>query len=221
MKNGHTILALGLVLSILSGCQRMDTFNDEGMLESFTGVMRITPGVDEDVMSEIITTGIMTYNGNGTEVMVADASGEAFSLRDMLLKNASNEDKEDFKEILALKGMHPEDQLGFSGFRGHVITGSNGKEIKIDQFESSTKGIKELNVQVYGFAKIDKSNKMYIKSKIYIYIELEDLKNKLPELLEFFTYGENETPLTEIEDGKTKISIAEINFEGVALTGLI
>lgn len=211
---------MALVLGF-SGCQKMDSFDDYGMLEAFTGQAKITPGIDDNIMPPITTTYIMTFNSDGETVTIGDSQGEPFSLRDMLLKNASEDIKKEFKEFLPLIDIHPDDQLAFSGFKGSVVEGSNGRLIKINQFAGDTRGLSELNVKVDGYGKIDKKNKMYIETKIDIFINLQDLEEKLPELLEFFTYGENSTPLSQIDDGSTRVNIARIHFNGVSLTGLI
>lgn len=220
MKIQLRLLSLFMCGLSIASCQRMDGFTDVGMLESFTGMVRVTPGISDDMMSEVVTTGLMTFNSDGHRVIIADAKGEAFSLRDMLLKNANEDELKGFQMILSRINIHPDDQLQFSGFEGNVDP-ADKKRVIIDGFSASTNGIKTLNVQVEGVAKIDKSNKMYLWSEIYIYILLKDLKKNLPELLDFFTYGEGDQSLDEIEDENTKISIATIKFQGASLTGFI
>lgn len=205
----------------LPACQKMDGFDDEGMLESFTGMMRVTPGLDEEIMSETVTTGLVTYNSDGENIIIADASGKPFSLREMLLKDASDDVKQDFKDFLPLIDIHPDDTLSFSGFRAKLVEGSDGKKVKVHSFESNSRGLDELNVQVDGMAMLDKKNKMYTTLRIDIYMILGDLRDKFPEFLEFFTIGEQDTPLDEIEDDNTKILIAALILEGVAVTGLL
>ncbi|MCB1196836.1 MAG: hypothetical protein KDK51_00565 [Deltaproteobacteria bacterium] len=199
----------------------MDTFDQEGMMEVFNGTMRVTPGISSEIKSDINSVGMFSYNSNGKEVIIADASGKAISLREMLLANASAEQVDKFKLLLTIKELHPDDRLEFSGFRGEVVPGTGGKELRVTQLESSTQGIKELNVQVEGYAKIDRKNKLYITSNIHVFINKIDIENFLPELLEVIAVGEDNKPLSEVDDDSYILSIANIQFTGVALTGLL
>lgn len=202
----------------------MDSFDQAGMMEVFTGTMHITPGIDNGVRSEIKSVGMYGYNSDGTNVSIADASGKTVSLREMLIKDASEEDIDKFELLLKLKGLHPKDNLEFSGFKGVVVPGTKGRQLKVTGLAHSSDGLGpgKLNVQVEGSAVLDKSNKMYIRSDFHIFIAREDLKNFQPELLEIFvfTVGDEEVPLSELEDENFVLSIAKISFVGAAMTGM-
>ena len=220
MKIGLRLIALSSMLLAMTGCQRMDRFDNVGMMESFNGMTRVTPGIGRDSMSDVVTVGLMTINSDGENVIIADAKGEAFSLKEMLFKGATESDMSLLEEMLAEKGIKKEDNLEFSGFKG-VVDPANPKVVTINDFASKTNGIETLNLKADGYARLDKKNDMYLDSTINIYIHLKDLEEILPILADELLYGNDQVPLSEIKDKNTKIYVARFKFTGVSLTGFI
>jgi hypothetical protein len=211
-------IALVCVCMAMANCQKVDDFGEEGMMEAFSGYLLVTPGMDEEIMAKTVSPALIAFQSDGKTAEMAGPDTKPFSLREMLMADASEHDKELLAYTLKKKGLHPDDQLQFSGFRA-TVNPDNPRHVFFNDFVSATKAIRQMNVQVAGEAILDPDNKLYARVDLIVFITLKDLKNNMEEILELFTYGQDEVPLEDMEDLDTKIPIAHIQFVGPALTG--
>lgn len=211
-------LGLLCVAVALVSCQKVDDFGENGMMEAFSGYLLVTPGMDEEIMAKTVSPALIAFQSDGKTAHMAGPDTKPFSLRDMLMADASPEDKELLGYTLQKKGLHPDDQLQFSGFKAKVNP-DNPRHVFFNDFVSATKAIRQMNVQVAGEAILDPDNKLYARVDLTVFITVGDLKKNMEEILELFTYGKDEIPLEDITDLSTKITIANFQFVGPALTG--
>ncbi|MCC7460488.1 MAG: hypothetical protein IT286_04210, partial [Proteobacteria bacterium] len=169
-------LALGVIMmqTMLSSCAKIDKFDAANMLEGFTGVIKVTPGI-EGITARNYTPGIVFFNGNkdGTEVILYGPMTEPFSIYSIL---PEGDNQTQFRNEMKRRGVSSLDKLDFSGFRGKVDP-NDGKKIKFYGFGSQSKGMEKFNWKVEGTGLIDGPDSHV---QVRIYTDVKTLKELLP-----------------------------------------
>lgn len=209
-------LFFGLMLQIVSiSCSKIDTFDKPYMLEGFTGVVKVTPGI-EGITANTYSPGLIFFNSNkdGTEVIMYGPSTSNFSLYSILPD--SSETKDLFRDKMHEDfGISKMDKLDFSGFRARVDS-TNGKKITVYAFGDQSEGMSKFKWDVEGYGLIDGPDSHVL---IKISTKVGILKKMLPnEILESLAAPESDVSLAEFEDEEAIVYLAQIEVLGEALT---
>lgn len=211
------MLVVGVVMLQAIGstsCAKIDSFEKPHMLEGFTGVVKVSPGI-EGITAKTYAPGLVFFNGNksGTEVMLY-AMPDNFSLYSILPDG--DDSKELFRAQMEKHGISALDKLDFSGFRGRVDP-KDGKRVEFYDFGSQSEGMKKFKWTVKGKALIDGPDSHI---KITISTTVGVLQELLPDqiLSKLGGPGSSDVSLAEFEDKDAVVYLAQIEVLGESLT---
>ncbi len=211
--NLKKIAVLGVIM-LASACTKIDNFDSPHMLEGFTGIVKVTPGI-QGITANTYSPGLIFFNSNksGTETVMYGPGTSNFSLYSILPDD--QESKAKFRDHMNLQGVNTMDKLDFSGFRGRVGSGP-GAKLKIYDFGSQSDGMKLFKWKVEGTGLIDGPDSHVV---IKISTTVGVLQELLPdELLKKLGAPDSDVSLAEIEDKDMVVYLAEIDVLGENIT---
>ena len=208
-------LAWGVIMMQVMGssCAKVDNFSASHQLEGFTGVVKVTPGI-EGITAKTYTPGIIFYNSNaaGTEAILYGPNTENFSIYTIL---PEGDTQDQFRNEMKKKGVSRLDKLDFSGFRGKVDP-NDGKRVKFYDFGSQSEGMKKFKWKVDGQGFIDGPD-THVQLKISTTVGA--LKELLPrQILEELAAPDANESMYESEDLDAVVYLARIDILGESLT---
>ncbi|MEZ4845908.1 MAG: hypothetical protein R2877_02775 [Bdellovibrionota bacterium] len=207
-------LAWGVIMMQVMGssCAKIDDFGTAYQLEGFTGVVKVTPGI-QGVTAKTYAPGIVFFNSNksGTEVVLS-LSPDNFSIYS-ILPEGDNQDQ--FRNEMKKKGVSRLDKLDFSGFRAKVDP-NDSKKVKFYDFGDQSEGMKKFKWKVEGTGLIAGPD-THIQLKISTTVGT--LKELLPrQVLEELAAPEANESMYESEDLDAVVYLARIDILGESLT---
>lgn len=202
-----------------SSCAKIDNFSKPNMLEGFTGVVKVTPGI-EGITAKTYSPGIVFFNGNkdGSEVILYGPNTENISLYSILPNEGDykTDSGMTFREYMnKFKGVATLDKLDFSGFRAKVDP-NNGKKITFIGFGDQSEGMKKFEWKVQGSGLIDGPDS-HVKFTISTTVGI--LQDLLPgDILEQLQAPNSDVSIAEFEDRDAVVHLAQIEILGQSLT---
>lgn len=212
------ILGVMMMQVFASSCAKIDKFSSPHMLEGFTGVVKVTPGID-GITAKTYAAGLIFFNSNkdGTEVIMYGPSTENFSLYSILPEGGQYKDDDgmSFREYMnKFKGVPKLDKLDFSGFRGHVE--SDGNKITFNDFGDQSEGMRKFKWRVTGEGIIAGPDSHVV---IVITTDVGTLQDLLPtSILDQLGAPDSNLSLREFEDRTKRVTLAQIEVLGESLT---
>lgn len=197
-----------------ASCAKIDKFETPAMLEGFTGICKVTPGI-AGITANTHTPCLVAYNSNktGSEVILSGPMTENFSLYSIFPDGSENKDL--FRSMMTEKGVSELDKLDFSGFRAKVDPKSGNKIVFYD-FGSQSDGMKLFKWKVHGEGVIEGPDTVVT---VNISTTVGVLQELLPEaILTQLGTEESGLSLAEIEDKDTVVYLAQIDILAQALT---
>ena len=213
---GKRLILLGAITLQLatSACAKIDHFDSPHMLEGFTGIVKVTPGI-EGITAKTYTPGLFFFNSNkdGTQATMYGPITTNFSLYSMLPDDPTY--KKDFRDKLKEKGVSALDKLDFSGFKA-TVDKTDGRKITINSFADQSEGMKKFHWKVTGTGIIDGPDSHIV---VKIATTVGDLKDVLPEEMTSLLAvpGTNES-IAESTDLTHVVYLAQLDILGESLT---
>lgn len=213
--NLRKIYVLGVMMLqfAASSCTKIDNYDTPHMLEGFTGIVKVTPGI-KGITANTYSPGLIFFNSNktGTKTVMYGPGTSNFSLYTILPDD--QETKTKFRDHMELQGVNTMDKLDFSGFRGRVDPTDHS--LKIYEFGSQSDGMKLFKWKVEGTGLIDGPDSHVV---IKISTTVGVLQELMPdELLKKLAADDTDVSLAEIEDKDMVVYLAEIDVLGENIT---
>ncbi len=214
--NLRKILIIGGVMLQLmsSSCAKIDKFSSSHMLEGFTGIIKVTPGI-EGITAKTYTPGLVFFNSNkdGTETTLYGPNTENFSLYSILPESGNTQKQ--LRDQMEKKGINELDKLDFSGFRAKVDP-NDGKKITFYDFGDQSEGMKKFNWVVSGTGFIDGPESHAV---ITISTTIGSLQDLLPTLiLKKLAAPDSDVSIAEFENRDAVVHLARIEILATGLT---
>lgn len=208
-------LALGVIMMQIMGssCAKIDDFGSKNQLEGFTGVVKVTPGI-EGITAKTYSPGIIFFNSNkdGTEVILYGPNTENVSIYSIL---PEGDTQDQFRNEMKKRGVSRLDKLDFSGFRAKVDP-NDPKRVKFYDFGNQSEGMKKFKWKVEGSGLIAGPD-THIQLKISTTVGT--LKELLPrQILDELAAPDANESMNESEDLDAVVYLARIDILGESLT---
>jgi hypothetical protein len=205
----------GIMLQVMSSsCAKIDKFNTPHMLEGFTGIVKVTPGI-AGITARTYSPGLVFFNSNkdGTEVTLYGPNTENFSLYSILPD--SGDTQKQLRDQMEKKGINELDKLDFSGFRARVDE-TDGKKITFYDFGDQSEGMRKFKWVVTGKGFMDGPDSHAV---ITISTTIGTLQDLLPNIiLKKLAAPDSDVSIAEFEERNAVVHLARIEILATGLT---